>query len=210
MPRAQAPGPHGRHRRARRVAAVLAVIPAAAWLASVSAVVGWGLFDRAAPADAIVVLGAAQYAGRPSPVFRARLDHAIGLWRRGMAPLLIVTGGTGAGDTTSEAAVGRRYAMRLGVPDRAIAIEQQGRTTSESILAVREIMRARRLTSVVLVSDRFHMFRLWLLARRAGLAPLTSPTPSSPIEASVTTGLGYVLSESIKAPAVLVFGLRTN
>src|SRR5919197_161074 len=88
-----------------------------------------------APAGAIVVLGAAQYVGRPSPVLRARLDHALALWRRGLAPRLILTGGTGVGDTTSEAAVGRRYVLRRGVPEQAVITENRGKTTRESMRA---------------------------------------------------------------------------
>ena len=96
------------------IGVMIAVI--ATWVASAAAVVVWGTRDRARASDAIVVLGAAQYVGRPSPVLRARLDHALDLWHRGLAPRLIVTGGMGVGDTTSEAAVSRNYALRHGVP----------------------------------------------------------------------------------------------
>src|SRR5213595_2517085 len=88
-----------------------------AWVVSLVAVLAWARRDTAQRADAIVVLGAAQYVGRPSPVLKARLDHALELWHQGLAPWLILTGGTGTGDTTSEAAVSRRYMMRRGVPD---------------------------------------------------------------------------------------------
>jgi vancomycin permeability regulator SanA len=94
----------------------------ATWAASLIAVLAWERHDQARPASAIVVLGAAQYVGRPSPVLRARLDHAIDLWRRKLAPLMIVTGGTGRGDTTSEAAVSQRYAVQRGVPASAILL----------------------------------------------------------------------------------------
>ena len=107
-----------------------------AWVISMIAVERVGRRDQAQRADAIVVLGAAQYVGRPSPVLRARVDHAVSLWKRGLAPTLILTGGTGVGDTTSEAAVARKYAMSQGVPDRVIVIEIKGRTTSESMRAV--------------------------------------------------------------------------
>ena len=90
------------------------------WAASLVAVLAWERNDQARPVSAIVVLGAAQYVGRPSPVLRARLDHAIALFHRKLAPLMIVTGGTGTGDTTSEAAVSQRYAIRRGVPASAI------------------------------------------------------------------------------------------
>ena len=132
---------------------MIAVI--ATWVASAAAVVVWGTRDRARASDAIVVLGAAQYVGRPSPVLRARLDHALDLWHRGLAPRLIVTGGMGVGDTTSEAAVSRNYALRHGVPDTAILMENEGRTTRESLAAVSTIMHARQLHSAILVSDPF-------------------------------------------------------
>src|SRR5688500_19079750 len=90
----------------------------ALWVASFGAVLMWERYDQSRPAGAIVVLGAAQYVGRPSPVLRARLDHAVALWRRGLAPIMIVTGGTGTGGTTSGAGVSPRYAAPHGVPGR--------------------------------------------------------------------------------------------
>src|SRR4026208_625867 len=101
-----------------------------AWSVSAGAVLLWGARDRARTSDAIVVLGAAQYVGRPSPVLRARLDHALDLWRRGFAPKILFTGGLGDRDTTSEAAVGQRYAIDHGVPSHAILIENAGRSTA--------------------------------------------------------------------------------
>jgi uncharacterized SAM-binding protein YcdF (DUF218 family) len=190
--------------RQRRVGArlvgALVALAVITWVVSAAAVVVWGRRDGARPADAIVVLGAAQYGGRPSPVLRARLDHAIELWRRGFAPVLILTGGTGVGDTTSEAAVGRQYALRRGVPASAIVLERLGRTTSESLRAVAALMAARRGDSVLLVSDPFHMLRLSILTRRLGLEPATSPTRTSPISANIGEQWKYVLSESVKVP----------
>jgi len=179
------------------------------WAASAVAVVHWGSSDRAQKADAVVVLGAAQYVGRPSPVLKARLDHAIGLWSRGLAPLFIVTGGMGAGDTTSEGAVSRQYALRHGVPDSAILVENQGRTTRESLEAVADMMHRRDLNRAILVSDPFHMLRLSIVARGVGLTPYTSPTPTSPISANRGEAWRYVLSESIKVPLVFMFA-RTD
>jgi uncharacterized SAM-binding protein YcdF (DUF218 family) len=176
-----------------------------AWVASLVAVLAWERHDQARPASAIVVLGAAQYVGRPSPVLRARLDHAIALWRRKLAPLMIVTGGTGAGDTTSEAAVSQRYAIRRGVPPAAILLETEGRTTSESMEAVAALMAARSQRDVLLVSDPFHMLRLTILARRHGLEPYASPTPTSPIAANTSERWKYALSESVKAPLAFIF-----
>ena len=159
--------------------------------------------DRRA-ADAIVVLGAAQYDGRPSPVLRARLDHGISLYKRGLAPRFIVTGGRGTGDTTTEAAVGRRYAMKRGVPASAILVEDVGRTTDESLHGVAALMREAGVRRALLVSDPFHMLRLDILARRHGITAWTSPTRTSPIEANTMETWQYVLAESMKVPAALV------
>lgn len=197
----------GSSRRRWRLSRVLAGATGGSWLLSVLAVVLWGARDSARPSDAIVVLGAAQYAGRPSPVLRARVDHAVALWNRGLATWFIVTGGMGAGDTTSEAAVARRYAMRQGVPDRAILMESEGRTTSASLQAVAAIMRQRELQHAVLVSDPFHMLRLEILSRQLGLHTAPSPTRTSPISGSPSQAISYVLSESVKVPATLILHL---
>jgi uncharacterized SAM-binding protein YcdF (DUF218 family) len=187
-----------------RLLAGAALSVAVVWAASAVAVIVWGARDKAQASDAIVVLGAAQYVGRPSPVLRARLDHALELWQRGLAPRLIFTGGTGAGDTTSEAAVSRNYALRRGVPDTAILMENEGRTTRESLAAVAAIMRARQLHTAILVSDPFHMLRLRILSSQYGVDAYTSPTKTSPISANKGQAFGYVLSESIKVPAMIV------
>ena len=181
---------------------------AAAWVASLGAVLAWERHDQSRPVGAIVVLGAAQYVGRPSPVLRARLDHALALWRRGLAPIMIVTGGTGTGDTTSEAAVSQRYVVQHGVPEQAVLLETEGRTTSESMAGVAALMNSLSRRDVLLVSDPFHMLRLTIIARRHGLEPFASPTPTSPIAANPTERWKYALSESVKAP--LAFILERN
>jgi len=180
------------------------ILVIAAWAVSAVSVVVWGARDRARASDAIVVLGAAQYVGRPSPVLRARLDHALDLWQRGLAPTLIFTGGMGIGDTTSEAAVSRIYALRHGVPDTAILMENEGRTTRESLAAVATIMHARQMRTAILVSDPFHMLRLRILSTQYGVDAYTSPTKTSPISANKGQALAYVVSESIKIPMLLV------
>ena len=190
---------------ARRVLAVALGTVIALWLVSAASVLVWSARDEARPAQAIVVLGAAQYAGRPSPVLRARLDHALELWGRHLSSLLILTGGTGSGDTTSEAAVGRNYARRHGVPDSSILVENEGRTTSESMRAVAGMLEARGLQSALLVSDPFHMLRLRILARRFGFTPYTSPTRTSPISPNREERWKYIFSESIKAPMAFFF-----
>ena len=189
----------------RRVVILGMVTVFTLWMISAAAVLFWSARDEARPAQAIVVLGAAQYAGRPSPVLRARLDHALNLWKRDLAPLLILTGGTGLGDTTSEAAVGRTYAKKRGVPDTLILVENEGRTTRESLKAVAGMLEVRGLHTALLVSDPFHMLRLRILARRFGFTPYTSPTRTSPIEPNREQRWKYIFSESIKAPLTFFF-----
>jgi uncharacterized SAM-binding protein YcdF (DUF218 family) len=191
----------------RLIAAYAVLAALAAWVISLLAVVGWGARDMARPADAIVVLGAAQYAGRPSPVLKARLDHAIELWKRGLAKRLVLTGGRGIGDTISEAAVGRKYMMKAGVADSAILMENEGRTTEASVEAVASIMEEKKLERAILVSDPFHMLRLQVLAKRYGVESVTSPTRTSPISANRLEALAYVMSESVKVPATILLGL---
>jgi len=130
--------------------------------------------DQAAPSDAIGVLGAAEYDGRPSPVFRARLDHARDLYNRGIAPLVITLGGTG-GDEYSEGAVGREYLMARGVPESAIIAETQSRNTEESARRIAVIARANGIRRLVIVSDGTHLFRIHEICAAEGLNVLTSP-----------------------------------
>lgn len=175
------------------------------WAGSIAAVLAWSSMDQARPAGSIVVLGAAQYDGRPSPVLRARLDHGIDLWNQGMGKVLILTGGQGYGDTTSEAAVGRAYARRHGVPETAILLENKGRTTRESMLAVADILERRGNMTTILVSDPFHMLRLSIIGRRFGMVPYTSPTRTSPISPNREKRWRYMIGESIKAPLAFLF-----
>lgn len=177
------------------------------WVISVLGVLAWGRREASAPADAIVVLGAAQYAGRPSPVLRARLDHAYDLWKERKAPTVILTGGHGDGDTISEAEVGVRYLQRRGIPAKAMLAETQGRDTEQSIAAVAAMAGQANVGSVILVSDPFHMFRLQLLSWRHGLRAACSPTRTSPIARSAEENWSHILGESVKVPASLVLAL---
>ena len=176
------------------------------WASFIIAIVDAGRRDDAQHGDAIVVLGAAQYEGRPSPVLKARLDHAASLWVRGLAPRMIVTGGRGVGDTTSEAAVGMRYLVQRGVPPDSITMDMEGLTTSQSMVAVRRILGMKSYPAVILVSDPFHMLRLTILTRRLHMIPLLSPTQTSPISTRPGQQLRYVLAESVKAPFALMVG----
>jgi uncharacterized SAM-binding protein YcdF (DUF218 family) len=151
--------------------------------------------DESRAADAIVVLGAAQYAGRPSPVFAARLEHAVALWRQGVAPSLIVTGGRIPGDTTTEAAVARQYAIDHGVPESAILGEDQARNTLGSMRSVAALMRDRGLRSAVFVSDPTHMLRVLRIASDLGIDGYGSPTPTSPVQADLSARVQATIHE---------------
>jgi uncharacterized SAM-binding protein YcdF (DUF218 family) len=138
--------------------------------------------DERPAADVIVVLGAAQYDGRPSPIFAARLDHAIALYHDGVAARLIVTGGKAEGDRTTEAASARIYAVQHDVPDDAILSEDHSRTTLQSIRLVAAIMRDEGFETAVFVSDPSHMLRVLRMASDEGITGFGSPTRTSPLE----------------------------
>jgi uncharacterized SAM-binding protein YcdF (DUF218 family) len=151
--------------------------------------------DDGRPADAIVVLGAAQYNGVPSPIYRARLDHAIDLFEEGLAPALVMTGGKLPGDKTTEAEAGRQYAMSKGVPADAILVEDHGRTTLESLRTVSRMLSERGLHTAVFVSDRTHMLRVLRIAHDEGIDAYGSPTRTSPIDASASERLRATMHE---------------
>lgn len=153
--------------------------------------------DQARPVPAIVVLGAAQYNGKPSPVLKARLDHAARLYLDSIAPLIVLTGGVAAGDNTSEAEAAAGY-LEKSVPLAALVVLPTGRTTDESIAAAAEWCRGYDIREVVVVSDPFHMLRVRLEARRQGLTAYTSPTHTSPISAHFTRELPFLVAEAAK------------
>jgi uncharacterized SAM-binding protein YcdF (DUF218 family) len=190
--------------RAGRLLGLLSVLMFTAWVAVVASVWVVGTQDQAGPADAIAVLGAAQYNGRPSPVFRARLDHAATLYRAGHAPVILVTGGVGRRDTLSEAAVGARYLGGLGIPDAAIIPLPAGADTYASLAEIGGWFRGRGSRRVLLVSDAFHLLRLRILATRLALEPQTSPAPTSPITANRRRHVAHVMSEGVKVPLAWV------
>ena len=137
--------------------------------------------DEAAAADAIVVLGAAQYNGVPSPVLRARLDHAAELWKGDYADRIVVTGGRAPGDTSTEAGASAAYLATKGVPDEAVLREVDGRSSWQSLQAAALFMKERDINKVILVSDSFHDARISAMAKDLNLEPLVSPTKTSPI-----------------------------
>ena len=162
--------------------------------------------DDAERAQAIVVFGAAQYNGTPSPVLRARLDHAAKLYERGYADRVVVTGGRLPEDRFSEAGASARYLRSKGVPDSSILREVQGRTSWESLASTARILKQRGLTDVVLVSDGFHSARIGAMASELGLNAHTSPTTTSPITGAET--LPYLGKETVAVAAGRVFGFR--
>jgi uncharacterized SAM-binding protein YcdF (DUF218 family) len=168
----------------------------AAYTATLAVAVWWqGTRDERRPAEAILVLGAAQWNGEPSPVLRARLDHAILLYRQGYAPRMVVTGGVGAGDTISEAAVSAAYLGEQGIPELAILVEDQGRSSLESIRAAGTILSRLGVSRVLLVSDPPHMLRALRLAQAVGLEAYGSPAAASPVAANPTAQARFLLRE---------------
>ena len=160
--------------------------------------------DDARPADAIVVLGAAQFDGRPSKILAARLDHAVDLYRRKIAPIIVVTGGKQPGDRFTEASAGAEYLHEHDIPDSAILRETTGRSSWESLAAAARFLKERNMRSVVLVSDPYHSARIEDVAHDVGLKAATSPTRTSPIK-----GAGEwrrFFTETIRVAAGRIFG----
>lgn len=135
--------------------------------------------DETRPADAIVVFGAAEYSGRPSPVYKARLDHAYELFQKHIAPVVITSGGAGGDMRFTEGSVGHDYLMHLGVPDQDLIAETQAEDTEESANRVASILRANGLRSCVAVSDDYHMFRVKRLLERNGVIVYAAPRPDA-------------------------------
>lgn len=135
--------------------------------------------DEARPANCIVVFGAAEYSGHPSPVLRARLDHAYSLFQRGLAPLVITTGGYGGDPRFSEGGVGRVYLMGRGIPETDIIAETQADNTDESVERVAAIMNTNRLHTCIAVSDGYHIFRIKKMLERQGFTVYGAPRPQA-------------------------------
>ncbi|MDP3995527.1 MAG: YdcF family protein [bacterium] len=154
-------------------------------------------------ADAIVVLGAAQWSGEPSPVFQARLDHANTLYNANHAPVIIVVGGVGEGETESEAAVGARYLQNRGVPLDALLIEPTGRTTRESLQSVASSMDESGMHTALLVSHDFHGIRLARMAKDIGMSAVVSAVPTK----NVLSKARYAMRETVVYAVYILFGI---
>lgn len=163
------------------VAAVVAAAVLAAVIARVSVdIARQSTVDEAQPADIILVLGAAEYRGKPSPVLRARLDHALELYKNGFAPRILTTGGAGGDPVYTEGAVGRSYLVSRGVPSEAIFVEPEGESTVYSTAAAAEIMRRMGLRSCIVVSDGYHIYRVKKMLEFSGVKVYGSPRSMNP------------------------------
>jgi len=176
--------------------AILAIMtPPVLGAALLGAVYWQARTDEIRPVDAIVVLGTAQYNGRPSPVLRARLDRVLEVYDEGLAPLVVVTGGKQEGDQFTEAEASHDYLVERGVPDFAILLEDEGRDSWESLQGVAEILEARGLSRVLLVSDGFHLFRVKKMAHDLGLTAYATAAGDSPIRQGSGNEFSYMVRE---------------
>jgi uncharacterized SAM-binding protein YcdF (DUF218 family) len=158
----------------------MAAAAAVIWLAAICVgIVGQASLQELSSADAIVVFGAAEYSGRPSPVYRARLDHAFELFQRGIAPVVITTGGAAADPRFNEGGVGHDYLMHRGIPDSNLIAETQGSDTAQSAERIGVIMRTNHMHSCMAVSDAYHVFRIRKLLEHQGIQVYVSPRSDS-------------------------------
>lgn len=162
--------------------------------------------DQARPAEAIVVFGTAQYNGVPSPVLAARLDHAIELYRKDLAPVIVVTGGNQPGDQYTEATASANYLIQRGVPDEDVLREVSGTSSWQSLAAAANFLDDRKINDVLLVSDPFHSLRIRAMASELGLDAHSSPTRTSPIRGF--TEARYMARETVAVAVGRIVGFR--
>jgi uncharacterized SAM-binding protein YcdF (DUF218 family) len=165
-----------------------------------------GRSDQARSVDAIVVMGVAQYDGRPSPQLQARLDHVLALWGTGVTQLVITTGGNQPGDRFTEARASADYLIAGGIDETLIAMEDIGSTSLQSLRGVAEIMKSRNLESVLIVTDPYHALRSRLIAQDLGLVAYVSPTPSSTVRGN--TELRRIINEGLGVSVAYVLGFE--
>jgi uncharacterized SAM-binding protein YcdF (DUF218 family) len=191
----------------RRLLIILAVVVLGYFAVTTTLVTASMGKDERPRADAIVVLGAAQYNGQPSPIYQARLDHALDLFRAGIAPTLVFTGGHGVeGERFTEGGVGRTWAISKGVPADRILVEESSRNTYQSLRGVHALLKPRGKDVIVLVSDPFHMFRAVEQAQDVGLTAHPSPTRSSPISGNPLRVAKAVLREDVAVGGYFLVG----
>lgn len=183
-------------RRWSIVAAIWIPVTAFLLLLSLFVAIYWqSRLDQTRPVDAIVVLGTAQYDGRPSPTLQARLDEVLVAWNKGVAPLIVVTGGRQQGDRFTEAEASRNYLMDHGVPRQLILLENEGHTTWQSMQGADKILESKGAKRILLVSDGFHIFRLKMMTRHLGLSPYGDPATNSPIRQGSVREVEYMVRE---------------
>ncbi|HEX5877756.1 MAG TPA: YdcF family protein [Actinomycetota bacterium] len=194
----------------RRVLLGLLVLVLAYFAVTTTLVAQWMGKDERPKVDAIVVLGAAQYDGRPSAIYEARLEHAVELWRDGVAPLLVFTGGKEEGDRFTEGGSGARWAIQRGVPSRAVLTEERSRTTYQNLAGAEQALERRNPGAgrhrIVVVSDPFHMFRAVKQAADLGMDAYPSPTRTSPLSASRLKLTELVVREDLAIAGYLLSG----
>jgi len=194
----------------RRVLLGLLVAVLAYFAVTTTLVARWMGKDERPRVDAIVVLGAAQYDGRPSAIYEARLEHAVGLYGGGVAPLLVFTGGKEEGDRFTEGGSGARWALEQGVPAAAVLAEEKSRTTYQNLAGAKRVLQhhtpAGRRPRIVIVSDPFHMFRAVKQAADLGMDAYPSPTRTSPLSASRVRLTESVLREDLAIGGYLLSG----
>lgn len=193
----------------RRVLLGLLVLLLAYFAVTTTLVARWMGKDERPRVDAIVVLGAAQYDGRPSAIYEARLEHAVDLWRDQVAPVLVFTGGKEPGDRFTEGGSGARWATERGVPERAVLTEERSRTTYQNLAGARQLLERRDPGGqhrIVVVSDPFHMFRAVKQAADLGMDAYPSPTRTSPLSASRLKLTELVLREDLAIAGYLLSG----
>ena len=194
----------------RRVLVGLLVLVLAYFAVSTTLVARWMGKDERPRVDAIVVLGAAQYDGRPSAIYQARLEHAVDLWSGGVAPLVVFTGGKEPGDRFTEGGSGARWALARGVPSAAVVTEEQSRTTYQNLAGAKRALERRNPGGgrhrIVVVSDPFHMFRAVRQAADLGMDAYPSPTRTSPLSASRLKLTELVLREDLAIAGYLLSG----
>jgi len=180
--------------------AVAAAVLLACFASLCAQIINEGSREELHPADAIVVFGAAEYSGHPSPVYRARLDHAFDLYQQKLAPVVITTGGAAADPSFSEGGVGHDYLMHRGIPDSSLIAETQGSDTAESAQRIAVIMRANHMHTCVAVSDAYHVFRIRKLLEHQGIQVYVAPRPGSRLhspwlraEAVLREAISYIL-----------------
>lgn len=198
--------PPQRRRRSVRVALVLSALLVGYYTINLFQVWHTGRSDQARPVDAIIVMGAAQYDGRPSPQLQARLDHVVELWNEGLAPIVVVTGGNQPGDRFTEAGASAAYLTEHGVDPDAILQENKGRSSWESLSGAAIILRAHGAHRVLLVSDPYHSLRIRLMAEDLGFVAYVSPTRTSPVQGAAAFGKEIKEAGGVAVGRIIGFG----